>query len=120
MREPQTLEQGPPGRTVPMRALPKGILAVGLTGAIPLTLAGLAAALFIFLFSDDPSVSLIGWFLRAGGVLAGFEALAWLPLWAAWTLSNRKKTALAYFVAAVPPVALVALALWFHKWVNHY
>lgn len=98
---------------------PKGVLALALTGAIPLALAGCAAALFIFAFSDDPNVSLIGWFLRAGGVLAVFEALAWLPLWAAWTLSNRKKAGWAYVVAAVPPVTFVVLVLWFHHWVSH-
>jgi hypothetical protein len=107
----------PKQKLVPKQAPPKGILALALMGAIPLTLAGLAAAVFIFLFSDDPNVPLIGWFLRAGGVLAAFEALAWLPLWAAWMLSNRKKTAWAYVVAAIPPVALVVLVLWFRKWV---
>ena len=109
-QESSTLKQSPP----------KGILALALTGAIPLTLAGLAAAFFIFAFSDDPNVSLIGWFLRAGGVLAVFALLAWLPLCAAWTLSNRKKAGWAYIVAAVPPVAFVVLLLWFHKWVSSY
>lgn len=109
-----------PSRIVPSQALPKGVLALALTGAIPLTLAGLAAALFIFAFSDDPNVPLIGWLLRAGGVLAVFDVLAWLPLWAAWTLSNRKKRGWAYAVAAIPPVTFVVLLLAFHNWVTHY
>jgi hypothetical protein len=119
MQESYTSKLGLRGTVVPRQTLPKGILALGLTGAIPLTLAGVAAALFIFAFSDDPNVSLIGWFLRAGGVLVALGALAWLPLWAAWMLSNRKKTGWAYAVAAVPPVALVVLVLWFHNWVSH-
>lgn len=114
MQRPYTLKQRPPTGTVTKQAAPKGILALALTGAIPLTLVGLAAAVFILLFSDDPNVSLIGWFLRAAEVLAAFEALAWLPLWAAWELSNRSKTAWAYVVAAIAPVTFIVLVIWFH------
>lgn len=97
------------------QAAPKGILALALTGAIPLTLVGLAVASFIFMFSDDPNIPLIGWFLYAGGILAVFEAFAWLPLWAAWMLFNRQKTQYAYLVASVPLVTLVLLGVWFLK-----
>lgn len=118
MQKPYSVEQGMSARIV--TAPPKGILALGLTGAIPLTLAGLAAALFIFLFSDDPNVPFVGWLLRAGGVFAVFEALAWLPLWGAWKLSNRKRIGWAYVLAAIPSVAFVLLVLWFHKSVSQY
>lgn len=119
MQESCTPNQALPTRAVPKQAPPKGILALALTGAIPLTLAGLAAALFIFVFSDDPNVSLIGWFLRVAEVLGVFEALAWLPLWATWALSNRKKTEWAYVMAAIPSVTFVLLVLWFHHSVSH-
>lgn len=119
MQEPSTPEHALPARTVPRQAPPKGILALALTGAIPLTLAGLAASFFIFAFSDDPNVSLIGWFLYAGGVFAAFEAFAWLPLWAAWMLLIRKKTGWAYAVAAIPAVTFVVLLVWFRNWVAH-
>lgn len=108
-----------PRRIVPNQAPPKAILVLALTGAIPLTFVGLAAALFIFIFSDDPNVSFIGWLLYAGRVLAVFEVFAWLPLWAAWTLSDRKKVRWAYVVAAIPPVTFVLVALWFRNWVAH-
>lgn len=92
---------------------PKAVLALALTGAIPLTLVGLAAACFILIFSDDPNVPLIGWFLYAGGVLAVFEVFAWLPLWAAWKLSKRQEIKYAYLVASVPLVAFVLGLAWF-------
>jgi hypothetical protein len=121
--EPQTTHDSTPKPALPSQivvrqAPPKGIVALALTGAIPLTLAGLAAALFIFAFSDDPNVSLIGWFLYAGGALAVFEGFAWLPLFAAWSLSNRRKTGWAYVMASMPAVTLVVFVLWFHNWVH--
>lgn len=93
--------------------VPKGILVLVLTGAIPLTLVGVAGACFLLVFSDDPNVSLIGWFLYAGGVLAVFEVFAWLPLWAAWKLSKRQEIKYAYLVASVPLVAFVLGLAWF-------
>ena len=120
MQESHTLNQKLPSRAIPKQALPKGVVALVLTGAIPLTLTGFAAALFIFVFSDDPNVSFIGWVSYASGVLAVFEAFAWLPLWAVWSLSNRKKTAWAYVVATIPAVTFILFLLWFHDSVNHY
>jgi len=96
------------------QGVPKGILALALIGAVPLTLVGLAAACFIFLFSDDSNVSFIGWVLYAGGVLVVFETLAWLPAWCAWVLFKRQKKEYAYLVASLPLIAFVVLVVWFH------
>lgn len=119
MQQSYTLKQGLSRRILPKQAPPKGIIALALTGAIPLTLVGLAAALFIFMFSDDPNVAFIGSVLYACGVLAVFEVFAWIPLWAAWMLSSRKKTSWAYLAASIPALTFVVFVLWFRNWVAH-